>query len=76
MGIAPAETTSWTHHRARVAGLSRSRASNDPDLVDARRAMRAERLKAVVERAVAEAPPFTPEQEAEIVAALRGGRIA
>jgi hypothetical protein len=38
--------------------------------------MRAERLKAVVERAVAEAPTFTPEQEAEIVAALRGGRIA
>lgn len=75
MGITPAETT-WTHHRARVAGLSRSREPNDPELIGARRAMRAERLKAVVERAVAEAPTFTPEQEAEIVAALRGGRIA
>ncbi|RNB46546.1 hypothetical protein EDM22_13810 [Agromyces tardus] len=64
---------SWTAERARVASLSRSRTHDDPDLVEARRNLKAERLADHVARVVAEAPPLSPEQRARIAALLRGG---
>ena len=64
---------SWTAERARVAALSRSRSSDDPDLVDARRNLRAERLAEYIRETVAAAPPFTNEQREKLAVLLRGG---
>ena len=68
---------SWTAERARVASLSRSRTTDDPDLINARVSLRAARLEDYVQRVVAEAPPLTPEQRDRIAALLRptGGAI-
>ena len=52
----------WTHHRARVAALSRDRAANDPDLLDARRDLRAARLEEYIKSTVDAAPAFTDAQ--------------
>jgi hypothetical protein len=64
---------SWTRERAKVASLSRSRTADDPELVDARRNMRALRLEDHVTRVLAEAPPLTDEQLGRIAALLRAG---
>lgn len=64
---------SWTVERARVASLSRSRTPDDPELLDARRNLRAERLAAHIEKVVAEAPPLTPEQRDRLAVLLTGG---
>lgn len=72
-------THEWTHHRARVAALSRDRTPDDPELVDARRSLRAERLADYIKRTVDEAPPLTDEQRARLVSLLTpvgGGRLA
>ena len=61
----------WTHHRARVAALSRDRAANDPDLLDARRNLRAARLEEYIARTVAAAPPLTDEQRSRLALLLR-----
>jgi hypothetical protein len=58
--------------RARVASLSRSRAVDDPDYVDARRDLAAANLEQYIERVVAEAPPLTAEQRDKLAAILRG----
>lgn len=63
----------WTHYRGKVAALSRSRSDDDPELVDARRNMRAERLAEHIARVVAEAPPLTAEQRDRLAVLLRGG---
>lgn len=62
---------SWTHERARVASLSRSRAADDPELLDARRSLRAERLAGYIAAKLAEAPPLTPEQIDRLACLLR-----
>lgn len=62
---------SWTTLRARVASLSRSRRANDPELLEARAALKALKLEEAVERALREAPPLTTEQRARISALLR-----
>jgi len=67
---------SWTSERARVASLTRSREPDDPELVAARRNMRAERLADHVRKVVDQAPPLTSEQRARIAAILNGGRSA
>ncbi len=75
------DPSSWTHHRARVAALSRDRAPDDPELVAAREALadarrrastvlRAERLAKAINKTVAEAPPLTDEQRARLAALL------
>jgi hypothetical protein len=65
---------SWATERARLAALTRSRAADDPQLVEARRNLRAERLAEHVRRVVSEAPPLTEEQRARIAVLLtRGG---
>ncbi len=71
--------SSWTKERARVAALTRSRNSDDPALVEARRNLRAIRLEEYVARVIADAPPLTPEQRDRVAALLRtsgGGLVA
>jgi hypothetical protein len=63
---------SWTHERAKVASLSRSRTPDDPDLVNARRNLRVARLEQSIRDAVAAAPPLTDEQRTQLAAILRG----
>lgn len=62
---------SWTQERARVASLSRSRRPDDPDLLEARRALRAARLEDHVAKVLDEAPPLTPEQRSRIASLLQ-----
>lgn len=62
--------------RARIAALSRARESDDPDLIEARRNLRALRLEDHVRQVVAEAPPLTTEQRARIAALLKVGGAA
>ncbi len=61
---------SWTVERARVAALSRDRAPDDPELLDARRNLRAERLAAAIRETVDAAPPLTDDQRARLAALL------
>lgn len=65
--------STWTHERARVASLTRSRPADDPDLIDARRKLRTERCADYIKRTVAAAPPLTPAQRDRLAALLRGG---
>lgn len=69
-----APSASVAHHRARIAGLSRDRAPNDPELVAAYSALRAARLH---EQVVKIAPSLTRAQRQGIAAVLldesRGG---
>lgn len=64
---------SWTTERARVAALTRSRTSDDPDLLAARRDLKAERLEDHIRAVVDSAPPLTPEQRDRLSLVLRGG---
>jgi hypothetical protein len=64
---------SWQSERARVASLSRSRTPTDPDLIAAKRDLRAERLAEHIARVVADAPPLTAEQRDRLALLLRGG---
>ncbi len=57
---------SWTHHRARVAALTRDRAPDDPELVDARRSLAAARLEDYIAKTLAAAPPLTAAQCARL----------
>ncbi|PWF88684.1 hypothetical protein [Kocuria rosea] len=61
---------SWTHHRARVASLARDRDPNDPELIEARRALRAARLEDHVRATVAAWPPLTDAQLHRVAALL------
>lgn len=64
--------STWTIERARVASLSRSRHPDDPDLVTARRDLKAARLEDYVARVIASAPPLTGEQRDRIAVLLAG----
>lgn len=61
----------WTHERARVASLTRSRTPDDPELVDARRNMRAARAEDYIKRLVDSAPPLNDEQRDRLALLLR-----
>lgn len=65
--------STWTHERARIASLSRSRKPDDPELIEARRNLRAVRLAEHVTKALAAAPPLTDEQRQSIARLLTGG---
>jgi hypothetical protein len=58
--------------RARVAALSRSRATDDPDFVDAHRDLAAANIAAYIKRTVDAAPPLTAEQRDRLALLLRG----
>lgn len=64
---------SWTAERARVASLTRSRKADDPDLIEARRNLKAALLEDHIARVVAEAPPLSEHQRSRLAAILRGG---
>ena len=61
---------SWTHERAKVASLTRSRRPDDPDLIAARANLKYERLADHIARVVAAAPPLTPEQRDKLAVLL------
>ncbi len=78
---------SWTHHRARVAALSRARRSDDPELLAARgaladaraaerREIATERTVRHIEKLIAAAPPLSPGQRDRLALLLRGGSTA
>jgi hypothetical protein len=56
--------------RGRIAGLSR-RSPDDPELVDARRDLAAERLAEHIRKTVDGAPPLTAEQRDRLALLLR-----
>lgn len=60
----------WTHHRAKVASLSRVRSADDPDLIEARRDLKASRLEDAAREAAESLPPLTDEQARRIAAIL------
>lgn len=64
------------HERARVAALTRSRTPDDPELVDARRNLAAERLAAYIEKTVSAAPPLSDAQRLRLTDLLRPHRSA
>lgn len=64
---------SWTHERARVASLTRSRAADDPELVAARQNLRTERAADYIRETVDAAPPLTTEQRDRLALLLRRG---
>lgn len=68
--------SSWTHERARVASLTRSRSADDPELVAAKRNLRAVRLEDYIKRVVDEAPELTAEQRERLAALLCPARAA
>jgi hypothetical protein len=57
--------------RAKVAGLSRDRNPNDPELVAARGDLKAERLAEYIRKVVDAAPPLTPAQRDRLAILLR-----
>lgn len=61
----------WTHYRAQVASLSRSRNADDPELIEARQKLKALKLEEYVSSVVSTAPPLTAEQSNKIAALLR-----
>lgn len=61
---------SWTHDRARVAALSRDRAPDDPDLLAAKRDLRASRAEEYIHRLLAETPPLTADERLHLTRLL------
>lgn len=64
-----------THHRARVASLTRSRRLDDPELENAKRDLKSEVLADHIRRVVDEAPPLTAEQRDRLASLLRGESV-
>lgn len=63
-----------TRRKCVVASLSRHRDAADPELIDARRDLRAAKLRQYVENTLAEWPPLHREQLDSIGALLAAGR--
>ena len=62
----------WTTHRARVAGLSRDRLPDDPDLLAAKADLKAARLEDYIKRVVDAAPPLDHATRDRLALLLRG----
>lgn len=67
-------TTTWQRERARIAGMSSrpNRPPDDPELVAARRNMRALKLEADIRKVLAGEPALSQEQRNRVAAVLRG----
>jgi len=61
------------HLRARIAGLSRDRAADDPDLLDARTQLAAQNIINYVTKTLAKAPAISDEQRQRITALFEAG---
>ena len=59
------------HHRARIGALSRDRRPDDPELLDAKRSLAAERLAEYIAKTLGAAPPLTDEQRTRLAELLR-----
>ena len=68
--------STWTIERARLASLTRSRSADDPDLLAARRDLRAARLEEYISKTLAAAPPLSDAQRDRLALLLRGGAAA
>lgn len=64
---------SWTKARARVAALSRSRTPDDPELINARRDLKAARLEDQIRATLADDPAPSDEQRDHLAALIRQG---
>jgi hypothetical protein len=62
----------WTHYRAKIARLSRDRAPDDPELVEARRNLKAVRLGDRIASDLHSQPALTVEQRADLATSLVG----
>ena len=67
MALSPAAS----HHRSRIAALSRDREPDDPEIIEARRALGAQRLADHIDKWLADWPPLSDEQLDAIAARLR-----
>lgn len=65
--------SSWTTYRAKVASLSRSRESDDPELIAARQNLKTARLADRIQVILESVPPLRPEQIESLTALLRAG---
>ncbi len=63
---------SWTQARSRLARLSQTHAPDSPEILAARRDLRAARLAVYITKTVDAAPPLTPEQRDRLALLLRG----
>lgn len=63
--------SSPTHHRARVAALSRTKSPDDPILLDARRDLKVAKAETYISKVLAEAPPLTDAQRTRLAELLR-----
>lgn len=62
------------HHAGRIGALSRSRPKDDPELESARRDLAVATISETIKKVVAQAPPFTPEQVAQLHVLLEPAR--
>lgn len=62
--------TNWRSQRSRYASLTRSRSADDPELIAARRDLKASRAEEYVRALVEQAPPLTDEQRWRLAALL------
>jgi len=63
------------HHSARIGALSRSRKPDDPDLIEAQRALRVLQAEEYVRRLVDGFPPLTREQRARLATLLQPAEV-
>ncbi|WP_428339994.1 hypothetical protein [Mycobacterium sp.] len=59
------------HHRAKIGALSRSRSSDDPELLEAKRSLIEAQAAAYIEKVLAEAPPLNDEQRIRLAELFR-----
>ena len=62
--------TAWTHERARIASLTRSRAASDPELVAARQNLKELRLAEQIRKVVGTAPSLSDEARSRLALLL------
>lgn len=68
----PRTATNAISQRARVAALTRFRAADDPELIEARAALTEVALLAAIERVIARVPAMRPETRDRLVDLLIG----
>lgn len=67
--------SNWTKARSDLGHKTRKLGPNHPETIEARRTFQVERTAAVIEKALAEAPPLSDAQRARLCELLRPGRL-